>query len=600
MRFTLLVLFFSALFLLGSCDTKTKNVDACGDGFLDPGEACDGSLMTVTSCAELGYYGQTDALSCRSDCTLDLLVCTDGRCGDGIIQAGEREDCDGENLDETTCEDLHLGSGLLACKSSCRWDTSGCEVVAVCGDGTVAAPYESCESGDLQDTTCENLGYYGGELACADDCLSFDESGCVGGCGDGVIQTDEGEQCDGENLDAQTCLTRGFSQGSGALGCTLACAFDETACVPRSTNADLASLAVSSGALTPAFSAGATSYVVTVPPTVTTLTVTATASSPYASVLISPQQPMALNLGSNPVTVTVNAESGTQKVYTVVVTLLPTLDHESPSIGTLKYVPAGTFQRDATSTNLSTVSAFRMSRTEITRVQWTAVTGWADPSAVAYSVGTGDPVQRVNWYDAIAFCNKLSLLEGLTPVYAVSGVDFDTLTYAQIPATNDAAWNAATANWSADGYRLPTEMEWMWAAMGADAANPGVTNATGYAKAFAGTIPGLIGDYAVFGYNSAEVGRTMSPSSSPAASKLANELGLYDLSGNVWEWVWDWYSVGYPAGQLTDYRGEVSGTNRQRRGGDWASIASLCAVAYRTEAFTYGRDSNIGFRVVRP
>ena len=166
----------------------------------------------------------------------------------------------------------------------------------------------------------------------------------------------------------------------------------------------------------------------------------------------------------------------------------------------------------------------------------------------------------------------MSLLEGLTPVYAVSSDNFSTLTYAQIPAASNTTWNAATANWAANGYRLPTEMEWMWAAMGADTAAPGVTNATGYLKAFAGsTGSNLIDNYAWYTTNSAS-------KTHPAGTKLPNELGLYDLSGNVWEWTWDWYAA-YPAGTLTDTRGPASGTNRVARGGGWNGAASVCAVA---------------------
>ena len=84
-------------------------------------------------------------------------------------------------------------------------------------------------------------------------------------------------------------------------------------------------------------------------------------------------------------------------------------------------VPAGTFQRDSTAANKSTVSAFSMSETAITRAQWAAVTGLPDPSDTDYSTGTDDPVQQVNWYEALMFCNKLSLREGLTPVYTICG-----------------------------------------------------------------------------------------------------------------------------------------------------------------------------------
>jgi hypothetical protein len=238
------------------------------------------------------------------------------------------------------------------------------------------------------------------------------------------------------------------------LSCSAACSFDEASCVVIGSNANLSTLTVTSGTLTPAFSATTTSYTVTVPLAVTSLTVAGTAAdAPYATVAVSPTQPMTLVEGTNPATVTVTAEDGTQKIYTVTITRQTTLDYTSPNIGLLIYVPAGTFQRDSTATNLSQVSAFRMSKYEITRAQWTAVTGWADPSNATYSSGTSDPVQQVSWYDAIAFCNKLSILEGLTPVYTVSGVNFSTLTYAEIPSATNADWNAATANWAANGCR---------------------------------------------------------------------------------------------------------------------------------------------------
>jgi formylglycine-generating enzyme required for sulfatase activity/predicted small secreted protein len=279
-------------------------------------------------------------------------------------------------------------------------------------------------------------------------------------------------------------------------------------------------------------------------------------------------------------------------------TPVPTPDHSdyvSPAIGTLKYVPAGTFQRDGTAGNTSTVSAFRMSQNEITRAQFAAILG-TDPSETLSSSGMSDPVQQTNWYHAIAFCNELSLAEGLTPVYSVSGVDFATLTYAAIPIISDPTWDAAVATWSNNGYRLPTEMEWMWAAMGATAGT------TGYGKAFAGsTGSNSIGAYAVYGYfdSPKNDGQTITERTNSVGSKLPNELGLYDMSGNVWEWSWDLYGT-YPTGAVTDYRGAASGAGRVRRGGGWRDDASYCAVAYRSVSYPNYPNNFIGFRVVRP
>ena len=272
-------------------------------------------------------------------------------------------------------------------------------------------------------------------------------------------------------------------------------------------------------------------------------------------------------------------------------------DYISANIGTLKYVPAGSFQRDATLANISTVSSgFRMSQYEITRAQFLDIMG-TDPSNSGHSSGMSDPVQHIDWYHAIAFCNKLSIAEGLDQVYSVSGVDFTTLTYAGIPTSDDTDWNDANADWSANGYRLPTEMEWMWAAMGATsgAGYTSPTYLTGYLKAFAGgngTSP--VGDYAWYVGNST--------TTHPVGRTLANELGLYDMSGNVMEWCWDWYGAyhgGALASNTNEGRGAASGTQRVVRGGSWYDAADLVTVAYRTSFYPFYSDDGFGFRVVR-
>jgi len=267
---------------------------------------------------------------------------------------------------------------------------------------------------------------------------------------------------------------------------------------------------------------------------------------------------------------------------------------------TMIYVPAGTFQRDATVTNTSTVSSFRMSQHEITRAQFQTIMG-TDPSNTTSSSGTTDPVQSVNWYHVIAFCNKLSLAEGLTPVYSVIvnsiPVNWSSLTYADVPTSSNANWNATVATWANNGYRLPTEMEWMWAAMGAPSdGQAGGTNTTGYLKGYAGSTEGAsqtnIGNYAWYSSNSGN-------KSHPVGVKQANELGLYDMSGNVFEWCWDW-TGGFPSGAVTDYRGATTGSIRALYGGCWSADAIYCKVDYLYGNCTPDyRNGNFGFRVVR-
>jgi len=296
-------------------------------------------------------------------------------------------------------------------------------------------------------------------------------------------------------------------------------------------------------------------------------------------------------------------------------------DYTSPHIGTLKYVPAGSFQRDAHSTNISVISAaFRMSRHEITRQQFFDIMGGdpSDPNSSSDSTVTSsstnitDPVQRVNWYQVIAFCNKLSIAEGMTPVYSVtedgSEVDWANLTVAEIPygVINDADWDAAVCDWSADGYRLPTEMERMWAAMGADqdardAAMQAGINVSGYDKDFAGYDgSNSIDDFVWHGGNSDPDGDQES-TTQPVGTKNENELGLHDLSGSVYEWCWDRHVSDYPDGELTDYRGggAASGVDRVFAGGSWRNEAQYCIVSGRGGPSPGSMDNNYGFRVVR-
>lgn len=270
-------------------------------------------------------------------------------------------------------------------------------------------------------------------------------------------------------------------------------------------------------------------------------------------------------------------------------------------------VPEGNFQRDATAGNNSYVSAFSIGKYEVTRAQFNAIMG--DDPVTTNSSGINDPVQNVNYYQAIAFCNKLSIAEGLSPVYVVSGfanfAAWSNLEYLSIPIITNSTWNVVSIDFLANGYRLPTEMEWMWASMGGplDGQNGG-TNTIAYNKGYAGSTEGAsqvnIGDYAWYTENSGLNGTNIFPQKThPVGTKLPNELGLYDMSGNVNEWTSDW-NASYPIGVLRNYTGSISGLNRQMRGGSYLSSASNSKVA--THSYSNPPeflDSNCGFRLVR-
>jgi len=249
-------------------------------------------------------------------------------------------------------------------------------------------------------------------------------------------------------------------------------------------------------------------------------------------------------------------------------------------------VPAGTFQRDATVTNTSYVSAFSMGKYEVTRELYMAVMK-SDPSEEAASSGMSDPAQNMSWYDAVEFCNRLSLMEGLEAAYTISD---------RVPATGNPISSATViVDPGSDGYRLPTQMEWMWAAMGAPLAGwNGGTDTAGYQEVFSGsTGANAVGDYAWTSDNSTS-------KTHPVGGKLPNELGLYDMSGNAQEWCWDRTDgSGLAAGAMVDYQGLDSGSYRGSRGGCWTFPSTACPLSYPGDTGPAQDESHIGFRVVR-
>jgi formylglycine-generating enzyme required for sulfatase activity len=201
--------------------------------------------------------------------------------------------------------------------------------------------------------------------------------------------------------------------------------------------------------------------------------------------------------------------------------------------------------------------SFYISKYEVTQRQWREVMG-SNPSSFK---GDDLPVDSVSWYDAVEYCNRLSQREGLAPCYSGSG-------------------DSITCDFSAIGYRLPTEAEWMYAARGGNR-----SKGTTYAGSDS---PGEVGWY---GENSGDV-------THPVGQKVPNELGLYDISGNVWEWCWDWYGD-YNAAPATDPRGAGAGSNRVLRGGGWRQHAGTLKTTSRGRgAPTYG-SYYLGFRPVR-
>jgi sulfatase modifying factor 1 len=226
------------------------------------------------------------------------------------------------------------------------------------------------------------------------------------------------------------------------------------------------------------------------------------------------------------------------------------------------------------------LSPFRMSKYEISQSIYQSVMG-TNPSRYSSNTDAAScPVEQVTWYDAVEFCNKLSEVEGLQPVYTITG----RTPYSGYPIT--AA--AVEGDWTKSGYRLPTEAQWEYAGRG------GANNTYPWGNSNQDEI---VENYAWYGANSSIQGI---PTTHGVGTKLANYYGLFDMAGNVSEWCWDWYSGAYQTGEPVDPLGASSGTLRVRRGGGWGVITNALRVSDRDTWQPGSSRDSIGFRVVAP
>lgn len=225
-----------------------------------------------------------------------------------------------------------------------------------------------------------------------------------------------------------------------------------------------------------------------------------------------------------------------------------------------------------------TVSSFYMDRTEVTKSQWDTVYNWAISHGYSFDhAGSGKaanhPVHTVSWYDCVKWCNARSQMEGRTPCYTVSGSVYKT------------GQSAPDCNFSANGYRLPTNDEWEYAARGGLSGKrfpwgDTINHSRANYKANGSAYNYDTSSYTTYTYHpSYDDGGD--PYTSPAGSFSSNGYGLYDMAGNVWEWC-----------------DTSSGSARILRGGSWRGNANRARCGGEGSGYPAGATIGIGFRSV--
>jgi formylglycine-generating enzyme required for sulfatase activity len=270
---------------------------------------------------------------------------------------------------------------------------------------------------------------------------------------------------------------------------------------------------------------------------------------------------------------------------------------------------------------------FYMSETEVTQAQYAYIMG-ANPSFFCCNCPGGNyvsfrptsalPVEQVNWYATITYCNKLSIMEGKEPCYSIPGVDslnlsaggadghgwinipgnYDNVVAGGIPKATDAVWDAVTCNFAANGFRLPTESEWEYAARGGKGTSPHPIFSGSYSDTYSVT------DLCSFGWfeGNQDAATTCGTASDifgtkPVGEKTPNIFGLYDMSGNVFEWCYDWYGYYFPNDTPTGIDAPAVLTRHMTRGGSFFDPANYCRVFSRYASSPDYDYSDTGFRL---
>jgi formylglycine-generating enzyme required for sulfatase activity len=259
--------------------------------------------------------------------------------------------------------------------------------------------------------------------------------------------------------------------------------------------------------------------------------------------------------------------------------------------GEMIFIEGGTFHNG---TSNVTLSSFYIGQYEVTQAEYEAVIG-TNPSH--FSGNPNRPVEQVSWFNAIEYCNRRSMDEGLTPAYSYS-------TYGINPDDWPRDWNISddnhrnvACNWNTTGYRLPTEMEWMFAAKGGNQSQGYTYSGSNYLDEIAWYWRNSGDEYLTGNWNWYTIIDNNSRTHD-VGTKAPNEIFTHDMNGNVCEWCWDIYGS-YQDGDQTNPIGPINGSSRVFRGGSWYFDTYNCTVYNRSSVYATYSGSSIGFRLLR-